>query len=182
MLFVIPTTSAVRPASYLAPQPYEYYPSRGYYHHHDTPQFAVPSYPSQLDFFRQPSVEDLEEREYHRALEVVASHRRRQAEKEAAIHRQQLTEATRQRYFAALAAELEQQRREELIAARRAEYIRSQQAGARLVAAERQQAVDAFLRQLKGAQPVCRLRDSVFVLDSNQFLSSGRSSAARRKA
>jgi len=67
-----------------------------------------------------------------------------------------VAEAAHQRYFAALAAELEQQRREELIAARRAEFIRSQRAGARLVAGERQHALDAFLQQLKGARPVTR--------------------------
>ena len=163
MLFVLPTTSTIRPASYLAPQSYEYYPSQGYYRHHDAPRFAAPSYPSQLDFFRQPSAEELQEREYRRALEVISNHRRRQAEKEAAIHRHQLAEAARQRYFAALAAELEQQRREELIAARRAEFIRSQQARARLVAGERQHALGAFLRQLNGAQPVCQIRGTLSV-------------------
>ena len=155
MLFVLPATSAVRPISYLAPQSYDYYPSQGSYPYRDAPRFAVPSYPPQRDFFRHPSAEELEEREYRRALEVVANHRRRQAEQEAAIHRQQLAEATHQRYFAALAAELEQQRQEELLSARRAQLIRSQQAQAHLVAAERQHALDAFLRQLEGAQPVC---------------------------
>ena len=111
-MFVLPVTSAARPPSYLIPQSYEYYPSRSYYSYHDAPRFAVSSSPSQPDFFRQPSVEELEEREYQRALEVVASHHRRQAEKEAVIRRQQLAEATRQRYFAALAAEVEQQREE----------------------------------------------------------------------
>jgi hypothetical protein len=55
-----------------------------------------------------------------------------------------------------LAAEVEQQRQEELFAARRAELIRSQQARACSTAAGRQHALDAFLRQLEGAQPVCR--------------------------
>jgi hypothetical protein len=87
----------------------------------------------------------------------VANHRRRQAEKEAAIRRQQQAEAHRQRYFAALAAELEQRRQEELLAARRAEFIHSQQARARLVAAERQHALQVYLQQLKGAEPVCHL-------------------------
>ena len=154
MLFVLPATSAVRPASYLAPQSYDYYPSQGYYPYRHAPRLAVPSYPSQRDFFRHPSAEELEEHEYRRALEVVANHRRRQAEQEAVIHRQQLAEATRQRYFAALAAELEQQRQEELLAAHRAQLIRSQQARAHLVAAERQHALDAFLRQFEGARPV----------------------------
>ena len=155
MLFVLPATSAIRPASYLAPQSYEYLPSQGYYPYHAAPRFVAPSYPSQPDFFRQPSAEELEEHEYRRALEVVANHRRRQAEKEAALRRQQSAQAARQQYFAALAAELEQRRQEELLTARRAEFIRSQRARARLVAAGRQHALDAFLRQLKGAQPVC---------------------------
>lgn len=154
MLFVLPATSAVGPASYLAPQSYDYYPSQVYYPYRDAPRFAVPSYPSQRDFFRHPSPEELEEHEYRRALEIVANHRRRQAEQEAVIHRQQLAEATRQRYFAALAVELEQQRQEELLVARRAQLIRSQRARALLVAAERQHALDAFLRQFEGAQPV----------------------------
>ena len=157
MLFALPAISTIRPASYITPQPYEYHPTYGYYHHRDASRFAVPSSPSQLDFFRQPSVEELEEHEYQRALEVVASHRRRQAEKQNAIRRQQLAEATRQRYFTALAAEVEQQRQEQLLAARRSELIRSQQARARLIAAERQYALDAFSRQLNGARPVCHI-------------------------
>ena len=174
MLFVLPETSATRPTSYFGPRPYEHYPSqdyypypsrddyrypsRDYYQYHDSPRFAVPSYPApQLDYFRQPSAAELEEGEYQRALEVVANHRRRQAEKEAAIRRQQQAEAHRQRYFAALAAELEQRRQEELLAARRVELIRSQQARARLVAAERQRALQVYLQQLKGAEPVCHV-------------------------
>jgi hypothetical protein len=93
----------------------------------------------------------------------VANHRRRQAEKEAAIRRQQQAEAHRQRYFAALAAELEQRRQEELLAARRAEFIHSQQARARLVAAERQRALQVYLQQLKGAEHVCLVL--MFVVD-----------------
>ena len=155
MLFVLPATPAIRPTSYPAPQPYGYYPSPDYYSYDDAPRFTAPSYPSHRSSFWHPSAEELEEREYRQALEVVANHRRRQAEKQAAIRRQQLAEAARQRYFAALAAEVEQQRHEELLAARRAEFIRSQQARARLAAAERQHAVDTFLRQLKGPQPVC---------------------------
>jgi len=156
MLFVLPPTSAIRPASYLSPQPYEYLPSQDYYPYHAPPRFAAPPYPSRLDFF-QPSAEELEEHEYRQALEVVANHRRRQAEKEAAIRRQQLAQAARQQYFAALAAEVEQRRQEELLAARRAELIRSQRARARLIAAGRQHALGAFLRKLEGAQPVCHV-------------------------
>ena len=85
----------------------------------------------------------------------MVNHRRRQVAEEAAIRRQRQAEAARQQYFAILAAELEQQRQEEF-ATRRAEFIRSQQARARLVAAERQHAVVALLQQLGGAQPVCR--------------------------
>ena len=157
MLLVLPTTSATRSTSYLAPHQYEYYPSQAYYPYHNAPRFAAPSYSPQLEFFRRPSAEELEEHEYRRALEVVANHRRRQAEKEAAIHRQQLAEAARQRYFAALAAELEQQRQKELLTVRRAEFIRLQQAKARLIATERQRALHAFLRQSEGGQPVCHV-------------------------
>jgi len=157
MLFVLPETSTIRPASYLAPQSYEYLPSQGYYPYHSPPRFAGPSYPSQLDFFRQPSAEELEEHEYRRALEVVANHRRRQAEKEAAIRRQQLAQAARRQYSAALAAEVEQRRQDHLLAARRAELIRSQRARAHLIAAVRQDALDALLRQHEGAQPVCHV-------------------------
>ena len=155
-MFVLPATSAVRPASYLIPQSYEYHPSDGYYPYHGASRFAVHS-PSQLDLFRQASMEELEELEYQRAVEIVLNHRRRQAEKEAAIRRQQLAEAPRRRYFTALAAELEQQRQEELLAVRRSEYMRSQQARARSIAVERQ--LDAFLRQLKETRQVCRIRD-----------------------
>jgi len=153
MFLVLPATSAVRPTSYLGPQSYEYLPDQGYYPYHGTPRFAVSSHPSQPEFFRQPSAEELEEREYRQALEVIANHRHRQAEKQAAIRRQQLAQAARQQYFA-WAAELEQRRQEEFLAARRAEFIHSQRARARLVAAGRQHALDAFLRQPEGAQPV----------------------------
>ncbi|KAF9785091.1 hypothetical protein BJ322DRAFT_1218799 [Thelephora terrestris] len=156
MLLVLPTTSATRPVSYFAPQPYEQYPSQGYYTFHDAPRFTAPSYPSHLDPFLRPSAEELEEREYRRALEVIVNHRRRQAEKEAAIRRQQLSEAARQRYFAALAAELQQLRQEQSIAARRAEFVRSQRARAPLATVERQQALSAFLQQLKEPQPITR--------------------------
>ena len=164
MLFVLPATSAVRPTSYHAPQPYEYYPDQGYYHYRDAPRFAVPSYPApQPHFFRRPSAEEIEESEYRRALEVVADHHRRRAEQEAAVRQQQQVEATRRRYFAALAAELEQRRQEESLAVRRAEFIRSQQTRARLIAAERRHALDAYLRQLEGPQPVCHV--CVLVVD-----------------
>lgn len=153
MLLVLPTTSTIRPASYLAPQPYEYHPSYDYYPHYDAPRFSAPSYPSHLDFFHQPSAEELEEHEYRQALEVVANHRRRQAEKEAVIRRHQVAEAARRRYTAILAAELEQRRQEELLAARRAELLHSQEARARLAAAGRHHALGAFLRDLKGPQP-----------------------------
>jgi len=159
MLIVLPTTSTIRPTSYLTPPPYQYHPNQGYYRYPEAPQFAVPHYSApRPPFFPQPSVEELEENEYRRALEVVANRRRRQAAEEAAIRRrQQQAEAARQRYFAILASEDEQQRQEELLVARRAELIRSQQAQARLAASERQHAVGALLRQLGGAQPVCRL-------------------------
>ena len=155
MLFVLPSTSAVRPTSYLTPQPYQYYSNQSYHPYPEAPRYAVSPYPApRQHFYYQPSEEELEESEYRRALEVVANHRRRQAAEEAAIRRQQHAEAARQQYFAILAAELEQQRQEELLAARRAEFVRSQQARARLVAAERQHAVGALLQQLGGSQPV----------------------------
>jgi len=177
MLFALPATSAIRPASYLAPQSYEYLPDQGYYSHLAAPRFASPSYPSQLDFFRQPSAEELEEHEYRRALKVVANHRRRQAEKEAAVRRQQLAQDARQQYFAALAAEVEQQRQEQLLAARRAELIHSQRARARLIAAGHQRALDGFLRQLESAQPVCHVC-SILVVYS--ILTSSSSQIARQ--
>ena len=64
MFLVLPETLVTRPASYFTPQSYEYFPSQGYYPHHGAPQFAVPSSPSQVDFFRRPSAEELEERDY----------------------------------------------------------------------------------------------------------------------
>ena len=173
MLLVIPATSAIRPTSYLASQPYEpqsydYYPSQGFYPLHDTPRFSAhsyPSYPSHRDFFARPSAEELEEREYRQALEVVVNHRRRQAEKEVAIHRQQLAEAARQRYSDALAAELEQRREAHLLAARCAGSIRSQQARARLAAAERQHTRSGFQQQQRGPQPVCDICVGVMYLN-----------------
>jgi len=86
----------------------------------------------------------------------MANHRRRHAEKEAAIRRQQQVEAARRGYFTVLAAEFGQQRQEELLAASRAEFVHSQKARAHLAAAERQHTLNAFLQQLKGVQLVCR--------------------------
>ena len=154
MLFILPATPAIRPGSYLVPQPYEYSFSQSYQHNRDPGRFSTPPHPaSKPHFFRRHSHEELEESEYRRALEIVANRRRRQAEQEAAIHRRHRVEVARQRYFAALTAELEQRRQEEVFAVRRAESIRSQQARARLVAAQRQHALGAFL-QLKETQPV----------------------------
>jgi hypothetical protein len=156
MLFVLPVTPALHSTSYLAPQPYEY-PDQGYYHlHPNVPRFAASLYPaSQRRFFSQPSAEELEEREYQQALAIISNHRRRQAEKEAAIRRQQQAEAARQRYLVSLAAELEQQQQHtELLASRRVEVIRAQQARACLAAAERQLAVKEFFRQVKGVPSV----------------------------
>ncbi|KAF9777985.1 hypothetical protein BJ322DRAFT_1025354 [Thelephora terrestris] len=107
--------------------------------------FYQGSSPFYQDFFPSISAEELEEREYQRALEVVANYRRRQAEKEAAAaRRQELAEAARQRHTAALATGHEQRRQAELDAARRAELTRSQQARARLVAAELQRHLATF--------------------------------------
>lgn len=156
MLLVLPTTSSIHPASYLSPHRYGYYPSRGIHPHYDAYGSSVPPYPSSLDLFRRPSVEELEEREYQQALEVIISHRRRQAEKEAVIRRQQAAEVASRRYFTALAAELEQRQQEELLAVRRAELIRSQQARADLLQAKHQHDLNAFLLQVRGPQPVCR--------------------------
>ena len=152
MFLVIPTTYPVHPTSYPSPQLYGYRPTPGNYSHYAPHRFNSQPYPSNLDFFLQHSAE---EREYQQALEVVINHRRRQAEKEAAIRRQQLAEAARREYFAALAAELEQQQQAELFAANRAEFIRlQQQVRARKVAAERQNALNVFLQQCNGLQPV----------------------------
>ena len=141
---------------HLPTQPYEY-PGQGYYHlHPNVPRFSVPPYPaSQQRFFRQPSAELEELREYRRALAVISNCRLRQVEKDAAIRQRQQAEADRQRYLTSLATELEHQRRqEELFASHRAEIIRTQQARARLAAAERQLAVNGFLGRVKGTQPV----------------------------
>ena len=122
-------------------------------------------YPTPRQHFDQPSVEELEEREYQQALMVVSDYRHRQAEKGAATRRQQQAEAARRRYLASMAKELEQRRQqEELLAASRAEALRTQWALDRLAAAERQIAVDGFLRQPKGAQSVCSILSSSFNL------------------
>lgn len=173
MSSAIPETSTLRPTLYSAPQSYEYLPSQGYYTFHEAPRLVVEFSPSHhesfpfhqesspfhqgfspfyqgsspfyQDFFPSISAEELEEREYQRALEVVANYRRRQAEKEAAAaRRQELAEAARQRHTAALATGHEQRRQAGLDAARRAELTRSQQARARLVAAERQRHLATF--------------------------------------
>ena len=154
MFRVYPTASPIYPTSYSSPQLHGCRPIHHDYLDYDAHRFNSQSYPSNLDFFLQPSAEELEEREYQQALEVVVNHRRRQAEKEAVIRRQQLAEAARRQYFAVLAAELERRQQQELLAARRAEFVRSQQARARLLAVERQHALNAFLQQSKGLQPV----------------------------
>lgn len=159
MLFVLPTASAINPASYLSPQQYGHYPSRSQHLYGDMHRSILPSYPSNLGLLRQLSAEELEEREYRRALDVVINHRRRQAEKQAMIRRQQqVAEAARRQYYAALAAEIEQRQQEELLAARRAELIRLRRVLAYLLAAERQHALNAFSRQSEGPQPVCLVR------------------------
>ena len=157
MLFVLPTTPALHPSSYLTPQPYPYSNKNFYNICPNGPRFGVAPLPtSQQPFFRQPSAEELEEREYERALAVIYNYRLRHAEKEAVTRRQQQAEAARQRYLAQSGNELEQQRQqEELLAARRAETLRMQQARARLAAAERQIAVNEMLRRPKATQQVC---------------------------
>ena len=153
MSFVPPVASPLHSTSYLALQTHEY-PNQGYYYPH--PRFVVSPYTaSQQRFSSQPSAEELEEREYQRALAVISNHHRRQAEKEAATRREQQAAAARQRHLASLAAELEKRRQQaELLASQHAKIVRTQQAQARLAAAERQFAVNDFLRQLKGARSV----------------------------
>lgn len=155
MFLVLPVTSAIHPASYLAPQSYGYYPSHGYYPHHEVPRFSVAPYLSQPRLFHPPLVGELEDHEYRRALAVVVSHRRRQAEREAAIRQQQLAEVVRQVYLTTCAAELEHQRQEEMLQARCVEFIRSREARARPVAAERQHAPNALSHLHKGPHSVC---------------------------
>ena len=161
MLFVLPATSVLLPASYLAPQRHKY-PNRAFYN--NAPQPGPSAYPAPRKHF-QPSAEELEEREYQQALTVIYNYRHRQAEKEAATRRQQQAEAARRRYLASMANELEQRRQqEELFAAGRAEALRTQWARDRLATAERRIAVDGFLRQLTGPQSVCSVLFSSFDL------------------
>jgi hypothetical protein len=150
MSSVPPVASPPHSTSYLALQTHEY-PNQGYYYPH--PRFVISPYTaSQQRFFSQPSAEELEEHEYQRALAVISNHHRRQAEKEAVTRRQQQAAAARQRHLASLAAELEQRRQQaELLASHHAKIVRTQQAQARLAAAEHQFAVKEFLRQ------VCRI-------------------------
>jgi len=154
MFFVLPGTPTLHPTP-LAPRSYKSQ-NQGYYQlHPNVPRFAVPPYPtSQQRFFHQPSAEQLEEREYHRAIAVISNYHRRQAEREATARRHRQAEAAHQRDLV-FAIELEQRRRrEELVTSHRAEIIRTRQARTRLAAAERRIAVDEFLGRLRGGQPV----------------------------
>ena len=156
MFFVLPGTPTLRPTSCRAPQSYECQ-NQGYYQlHPSVSRFAVPPYPaSQQRFFHQPSAEQLEEREYQRALAVISNYHRRQTEKKAAAYRHRQAEDSCQRDLA-LAIELEKRRqRAELIASHRAKILRTRRARERLAAAERQIAVNEFLGRLRGGQPVC---------------------------
>ena len=158
MFFVHPDTPALRPTSYFAPRSYEH-PNQGYFQlHPNVPRFVVPPYPaSQQRFFHQPSEEEIEEREYRRAVAVISNHRRRQAENEAAIRRQRQVEVAHQRDLDSLVVELERRRRRqaEFLSSHQAEIIRTRQALDRLAAAERQIAMNEFLGRVKGAQSVC---------------------------
>lgn len=144
----MPVTSTFCPTSYPAPQPREY-PNHDYSHLH-------PAYPTSCQHVScQSSAEELEERRYQQALAAISDYHHRQAEKGAAARRQQQAEASHQRYLASLARDLERQRQqEELLASRLARARRTQQAQARLAAAERQIAVNEFLRQRKDARSV----------------------------
>ena len=161
MSFVLPATSSSSQSNpHLAPQLCEY-PDQGYYHlHPNVPRFAVPPYPaSQQRFFHQPSAEELEERGYQRALAAISNHHHSEAEKEAAIRRHRQADAVHQQYLTSLTVQLERQRRQqEFLVFHNAEVIRTQQARARLAAAERQLAVNEFLGRSKGTQPVCCMR------------------------
>ena len=162
MFFVLPATPTVHSTSRLPPQSYER-PNQDYYQvHSNVPRIAVPPYPaSQQRFFHQYPVEELEEREYLRALAVISNYRRRQAEKEATIRRQRQAEAARRSDLYSLAAEFEQRRQEaEFLTSDPAEVIRTRYARARLAATERQIAVNEFMGQLKGVPPVCRVFSS----------------------
>lgn len=155
MLLVFPETSAIHHTSYLSPELYGYYPSRDHQHPYGYGLSPFTA-PSDLDFFYQPLAEELEEHEYQRALEIIANHRRRQAEEEAAIRPHQLAEAAFRQSFAASGAELEQRQQEEFLVARHAELLHSPQVRAPLFTAEHQHTLNALLQQFKGAQPVRR--------------------------
>ena len=166
MLFVLPATSILLPTSYPAPQRHEY-PNHAFYNLYPNASQPGPStYPtSRQHFFGQPSVEEPEGREYQQALTVIYNYRRQQAEKEVTTRRQQRAEAARRRYLASMAKDLAQRRQqEELLATGRAQALRTQWARDRLATAERQIAVDGFLRQLKGPQLVCSVLFSPFDL------------------
>ena len=151
MHFALSDTPALRPSSYFAPRSYEH-PNQGYFQlHPNVPRFVVPPYPaSQQRFFHRPSEEEIEEREYRRAVAVISNYRHRQAEKEAAIRRQRQAEVA---HFDSLVVELERRRRQaEFLSSHQAEIIRTQQALDRPAAAERQIAMNEFLGRVKGAQ------------------------------
>ena len=166
MLFVLPATSGLPPTPFLAPQQREYPVHTFYRPHPNAFRSTLPTYfAPQQHLFDQHSAEELEEREYQRAVAVISNYRHRQAEKEAAKRRQQQAEAARRRYLASMTKELEQRRQqEELLATSRAEALRTQWARDRLATAERQIAVDRFLRQLNGPQLVCAVLFSPFDL------------------
>ena len=156
MPFVLPATSTLHLTSYLAPQTYEYLDQDYHHTHPNGPRFAYPA--SQQHSSSQTSTEELGEHEYQRALAVISNYNRHRAEKEANIRRQQQAEVARQRHLASVSTQLEEQRQQaELLASHRAEVIRTQQARARLAAAERQLAVKEFLCRSKDARPVCRV-------------------------
>ena len=166
MLFVLPATSALPPTTFLAPHQREH-PVRAFYRlHPNVFQSTLPTYSApQQHLFDQPSAEELEEREYQRAVAVIYNYRHRQAEKEVATRRQQRAETARRRYLASMAKELEERRQqEELFAAGCAQVLHTQWARDRLAAAERRIAMDGFLRQLKGPQSVCSVLFSSFDL------------------
>ena len=164
-MLVLPATSVLLPASYPAPQRHEY-PNRAFYNPHlNVSQPGPSTYPAPRQrFFGQATAEELEEREYQQALAVISNYRHQQAEREVAMRRRQ-AEAARRRYLASMTKDLEQRRQqEELLATSRAEALRTQWARDRLATAERQIAVDRFLRQLKGPQLVCSVLFSPFDL------------------
>ena len=78
-----------------------------------------------------------------------------------------------------MAAELEQQRQEELLVVHRAEIICLQRARARLNAAERQYTLGTFLRQREGGQPVFHICGIVATLPRISLFSHTSISPAR---